>query len=124
MTSIIQRRSLLLSHIAARFHHLSLSQPRAAALGRAQSLPRLHLGTPHLQMLPGCLPASLVEQEDLFTAASHQHLLSVSSQPRWLINHKHPASACVITTSVSHLFVSPDALSNYMLTNFFLIRIH
>lgn len=87
-----------------------------------QPLILFHLHTLHLPMMFGCLPKSLVEQEDLFTATSHQHLVSVSSQPQWLINHQHPATgsrACIISRSMSYLFVSPDVLSNYMLSIFF-----
>ncbi len=62
---------------------LSLHAPVA---GQAQPLTQLYLHTHYLQMMSGCLPQSLVESADLFTATSQQHLLVASFQPRWLIN--------------------------------------
>ena len=64
----------------------------------------------HLQMMSGFLPVWLVEQADLFTATSHQHLVGVSFQPRRLINITHTlqcgSDTCVIMKSV-HFKFSP-----------------
>lgn len=53
------------------------------------------ISTHYLQMMFGCLPTSLAEQADLFTTTSHQHLVGVSSQPRWLINITNVLQTCI-----------------------------